>query len=148
MIKKMLLLSCALGLFATLPANASPTKKTITIACSSVDPDVIYGRADVMIFDSSGSSSQTCSVTCGTSGSPGLPESFSTDCPLPFRASEVSYILSYTASDTSSPNYPTDGVISEGTVDTTAQRVQLKGRGISVQVGPTNTGDTVTLKVK
>jgi len=145
--KKVLLVSCLLGLASTIPAYASPTSKTVTLSCSAGSPDAIIGQVDVILSDSSGALSVDCTslLACDSTGglvSPGAPSTNSTTCVAPFKVAQMTYTLNYSDFDASvSP--PTDlGDSNNGAVT----GVTLKGSGFSTQIGLN--GDLVTLKVK
>lgn len=146
MTKKVLLLSCVLGLMSAFPAHASPTNKKITISCGSGAPDTIIGEVDVTLYDKTGGSSLDCGLlVCDSSNGSilsGAPPTNSKSCTAPFRVYDMSYTLNYTDYDgnlsqiDASNNGPVPGVI-------------LKGYGFSTWIGPAAyPADTVTLDVK
>ena len=136
MTKKVLVFSCLLGLIASLPANASPTNKKITLTCSSA-ANVITGTATVTVCDAApvvctGQTYLCGSVSCDSSGSSTNPTN-TIACSAPFRVDGVSYNVSYVDSNGSS------GLI-------TGSTVLPNGSGYSVTTGAGS--DTVTLKIK
>jgi len=137
--KKVIMLSCILGLTSALPAHASPTNKEITISCSSVAPDVITGSVAVTLNDSAGNSFACGILACDSSGSIGPPPTNSASCTPRFRVHDMTYTLSYI--DTDNSTNPAGSVSGTGII--------LKGSGFSTQAGPTiHPADTVTLDVK
>ena len=137
MIKRVLMLACLIGVTASLPAYASPTKKKVTVTCTSVAPATIYGIGTAIFSDSTGDTF-SCPLVCDNSGSPGVPVSNSTDCVLSFRDQYLAYTLYYQYTDA-------NGVVSDAT--STGAPVSLNGSGFTTQNGPGG-GDAVTLKVK
>jgi hypothetical protein len=140
MTNKVLLLACLIGVTASLPAYASPTKKKITLTCDSPVGNTITGQATVTFDDPTSDSTYTCSTSldCDSTSSSGVPHSKTADCPLPFRSNELgAFSLSFQ-----------DGPLS-GKTGLTSGPIIVKGRGMSFWDGPDDgSGDTVTLTVK
>jgi hypothetical protein len=136
MTKKVLLLSCLLGLLSSFPAYASPTNKKITLTCNSISTDVITANVAVTLTDGGALSSPCGLIFCDSSGA-SAPATNSASCTTPFRVHDLSYTLSYVDTD-SLGNVSQSG---------TSGIALVRGNGFSVQ-STASTGDTVTLDVK
>ena len=122
MTKKVLLLSCLLGLLSSFPAYASPTDKKITLTCSSISTDVITANVAVTLTDGGGLSYACGLVFCDSSGA-SAPATNSASCTTPFRVHDLSYTLTYVDTDSL-------GNVSQSSTGGTAL---LRGNGFSVQ---------------
>ncbi len=139
---------CLLGLaVACVPAYASPTRKKITLDCSSAAPDIITGNATVTLCGSSptgvcGGDMYVCPSTpvyCDSSGTT-APISTTVQCTAPFKVDGMTATIGFIDYDgsISSTTIITSGGSSPGST--------LSGKGFVTTTG--SGSDTVSLTVK